>query len=172
MKTENKITNPMRKVFIEKVVISGSGADKELEKERKLLNLISGSRAHILKSKKRIPDFGVSPGMEVGTKVTLRDSKAIELLKVLLGAIDNKLSKKQVSDNHFSFGIEEYIEIPGIEYQRDIGIKGLNVTVVFARAGFRIKDKKIKKGKLPKKQHVSKEEIIRYMEENFKTSFD
>ena len=88
-----------------------------------------------------------------------------------MGAVDNKLKKKQVSDNHFSFGIEEYIEIPGMEYHREIGIKGLNATVVFARPGGRVRLKKIKSGRVPKKQHVKKEEIIKYMEDVFKTQF-
>jgi len=90
-------------------------------------------------------------------------------LRKLLGAIDNNLKKKQISPNHFSFGIKEYIEIPDMEYMREIGIRGLNVTVVFERAGIRIKNKKIKSGKVPKKQYVSEDEIINYMEEKFKT---
>jgi len=31
--------------------------------------------------------------------------------------------------------------------------------------------KKIKKGKIPSKQKISKEEIIKFMEENFQTNF-
>ena len=163
--------NVMRKIFIEKVVLSCGAVDKELEKSRKLLELISGMKAQIIASSKRIPEFGVSPGMQVGTRVTLRKGKAIELLKRLLGAADNTLSRKQISDNHFSFGIKEYIEITGLEYQRDIGIKGLNVTVVLTRSGLRVKRKKIKSGEIPKKQYVSKDEIIKYMGDKFKTNF-
>jgi large subunit ribosomal protein L5 len=70
-----------------------------------------------------------------------------------------------------SFGIHEYIEIPGVEYQREIGIRGLNVTISFARPGFRTKRKKIKYSKLPKKQNITEEEIINYMGDNFKTKF-
>ena len=159
----------MRKVKIEKILLSASEKDKELEKSRKLLEMLSGMKAQIIASKKRIPDFGVRPGLEVGTRVTIRGEKAIELLKKFLGAIENTIKEKQISSNHFSFGIPEYIEIPGTEYQRDIGIRGLNVTVVFSRAGLRIKNKKIKSGNLPKKQHVSEKEIMEYMKENFGT---
>lgn len=179
MKTEKKAplvkkerkNNPMRSIFIEKVVLSAGAVGDDLVKAKKLLELISSNKAQVIASRKRIPDFGVRPGLEVGTRVTLRDKAAIDLLKRLLGSIDNKLKSKQVTDNHFSFGIEEYIEIPGMEYHRDIGIRGLNVTVVFARAGQRVKLKKMKTGKLPKKQYISKEEIINYMGEVFKTSF-
>jgi len=163
--------NIMRNIKIEKVILSGGAVDKDLEKEKKLLEIVSGKKAQKLVSVKRIPEFNVRPGLEVGTRVTLRGKDATELLKRLLTAIDNTLRKKQVSENHFSFGIKEYIEIPGIEYQRDIGIRGFNVTVVFARAGLRVKRKKIKMGKVPRKQFVSKDEIIKYMEDVFKTKF-
>jgi large subunit ribosomal protein L5 len=163
--------NKMRNISIEKVLISCSGKAEELEKSRKLLELLSKMKPQVIASRRRIPDFGVRPGLEVGTRATLRGEKALELLKNLLGSVDNTLSKKSVSDNHFSFGIQEYIEIPGIEYQRDIGTRGLTVTVVFSRPGLRVKRKKIKSGNIPKKQHVLKQEIIKFMEENFQTTF-
>ena len=89
----------------------------------------------------------------------------------MLAAIDNNLKRKQISENNFSFGIKEYIEIPNTEYQRDIGILGLDVTVVFKRNGRRIRLKKIKRGKIPKRQKITKKEIIKFMEENFQTKF-
>lgn len=163
--------NPMRTIRIEKVVLSSGATGDNLTKAKKLLELISAKKAQIIESQKRIPDFGVRPGLEVGTRVTLRGNEAIEILKRLLGAIDNIIKKKQVSENHFSFGIKEYIEIPGMKYQRDVGIRGLNITVVFLRPGFRVKRKKIKSGHVADKQYVAKEEIIKFMEDEFKTNF-
>ena len=171
MKSEVKLENPMRKIKIEKVLLSAGATGDDLAKARKLLELVSGRKAQIMTSSKRIPEFDVRPGLEVGARVTLRGVEAIDLLKRLLSAIDNELKKKQLADNHFSFGIKEYIEIPGIEYQRDLGIRGFNITVVFMRRGVRVKLKKIKRGKLPKKQIVSKNEIEDYMGEVFKTKF-
>ena len=133
--------------------------------------MISKKKAQVLTSAKRIPDFGVRPGLEVGTRVTLRNQEALDVLKQLLGALNNTLYESQVSDNHFSFGIKEYIEIPDIEYQREIGIRGLNITVVFARKGLRVKRKKIKQGHVAKKQSISVEEITKFMEANFQTTF-
>ncbi|MAG23991.1 50S ribosomal protein L5 [Candidatus Pacearchaeota archaeon] len=163
--------NSMRKIKIEKVLLSAGSVSEDLQKAKKLLELISGKKAQLISSTKRIPDFNVRPGLEVGTRVTLRGPKALEVLKQLLGGVGNTLYEDQVSENHFSFGIKEYIEIPGIEYQRELGIRGFNITVVFARPGIRVKRKKIKTGKFPKKQHISQEEILKYMEENFQTSF-
>jgi len=163
--------NPMRTVRIEKVILSASAVAESLAKSKKLIEIISGMKAKVVASRKRIPAFDVRPGLEVGVCVTVRDKAAMELLARLLGAVDNKINKKSVSENHFSFGIEEYIEIPGMEYQRDIGVRGLNVTADFARAGLRVKRKKIKGSNVPKRQHVSASEIIKFMEAQFKTAF-
>ena len=94
-----------------------------------------------------------------------------QFLKRLLVSVDNTLKRKQISENNFSFGIKEYIEIPGAEYQRDIGIIGLDVTVVFKRSGRRVGLRKIKRGKVSKKQTITREEIIKFMEDNFQTKF-
>ncbi|MEK6842449.1 MAG: 50S ribosomal protein L5 [Nanoarchaeota archaeon] len=162
--------NIMRKIRIEKVVLSVGGTGEELEKGFKLLQFLTGRKPAKMKSSKRIPALGVRPGLEVGAVVTIRKNPE-DFLKRMLVAIDNTLKEKQISENNFSFGLKEYIEIPGVEYQRDIGIKGLDVTVVFKRAGRRTRIKKIGKGKVPKRQTISREEIIKFMEENFKTKF-
>ena len=167
-----KAIYPMRKIKIEKIILNCGATGPDLEKSRKLLEILSGKKAQKIASTKRIPDFGVRPGLEVGTRITLRGEEALVLLKRLLGAVGNTIDEDSVAPNGFSFGIKEYIEIPGIEYQRDIGIRGLNVAVSFIRPGVRVKRKKIKAGKLPKKQHVSPEEIIVYMKENFNTEIE
>lgn len=166
----NQKQNPMREIKIEKIVLSIGGTADNLEKGVKLLKILTGRKPAKMKTHKRIPTLGVRPKLEVGAVVTIRKEKE-RLLERLLKAINNKIKKKQISENNFSFGIDEYIEIPGIEYQREIGIIGLDVTVVFKRAGRRVKLKKIKRGKIPKKQMISKEEIIKFMEEKFKTEF-
>jgi large subunit ribosomal protein L5 len=112
----------------------------------------------------------VRPGLEIGAVITIRKNPE-EILKKTLAVMDNTLNKKQIAENNFSFGIKEYIEIPGVEYQRDIGIIGLDVTVCFRRNGRRVRLRKIKKGKIPKRHRISKEEIIKFMEENFQTKF-
>ena len=162
--------NIMRRIRIEKVVLSVGGTADELEKGAKLLKILTGKNPAKMKSHKRIPALGVRPGLEIGAVVTLRKGME-EMLKRCLATLDNTLRKKQVSENCFSFGVKEYIEMPGVEYHRDIGIRGFDVTVVFKRSGRRVKLRKIKMGKVSKKQHISKEEIIKFMEENFDTKF-
>jgi len=162
--------NIMREIKIEKIVLNIGGIGDNLEKGFKLLEILTGKKPAKTKSKKRIPSLGVRPGLEVGTVVTIRKNPE-EFLKKMLITIGNTLKKKQIGNNNFSFGIKEYIEIPGAEYQRDIGIIGFDVTVVFKRAGKRVGLKKIKKGKIPKRQIIPKEEIIKFMEEKFQTTF-
>ena len=165
-----KTENPTRKVKIEKVVLSIGGTAEQLEKGVKLLAMITGRKPAKMKSNKRIPTFGVRPKLEVGTVVTVRKDTT-EFLKRMLTAIENKLKRKQISENNFSFGIKEYIEIPGMEYQRDLGVIGLDVTIVFKRMGRKVSQRKIKRGKIPARQRISREEIIKFMEDNFQTEF-
>ena len=165
--------NPMRKMKLEKIVLSCGATGPDLEKAKKLLEILTERKAQITHSgpSTRIPNFNVKPDMPLGASVTLRGREAVDILKRMLVAIDNKLRKKQIAKNGFSFGIHEYIEIPGIEYKREIGIRGLNVTASFIRAGVRVKRKKIKAGRMPQRQYVQPAEIMTFMKENFKTEF-
>ena len=162
--------NAMREIKIEKLILNIGGTGDNLEKGFKLLGIISGRKPMKRKSKKRIPSFGIRPGMEVGCIVTIRKNPE-ELIDRLLQSRDRKMKKKSVAVNHLTFGIKEYIEVPGMEYQRDIGIIGLEATAVFVRKGRRIANRKLKKAHIPKRQDVSKEEIIKFMEQKFKVEF-
>ena len=166
--------NVMRKIKIEKITLNcGAGVEpRKLEKSEKLLGIISGGKVLRTRSKKRIPAFGIRINQEIGCKVTLRKKKAEELLKRLLEPIENKLSKSQISQGYFAFGIKEYIEIPGMTYQRDIGIIGLEECVTLMRAGKRVSEKKIKKGRVGQNQRITKEETIKFMEDKFKTKIE
>ncbi len=161
--------NPMQQIEIEKMVLNCGGIEDKFEKSVKLLEMITKRKVNIRKSHKRIPTFNISPGKKSGCRVTIRDkNEIITLLKRFFAAIDNKISKKQVAENHFALGIKEYIEIPGLEYNREIGILGFEIDVSFKRKGKRVKLRKIKKGKYPKRQAVTKEEIIEFLKKNLK----
>jgi large subunit ribosomal protein L5 len=160
--------NKMKQIKLEKVILNVGGTGDKLEKGFKLINIISGKKPIKIKATRRIPTWGVRPGLEVGTKVTLRGEDAKKMLDKLLPAINNTLKAKQIKTNFLSFGIHEYIEIPGVEYIREVGIMGFEVTAVFVRAGKRIERKKVKKGKA-RRMDIASEEIEEYMEKNFKT---
>ena len=166
-KMKNK--NPMQEIEIEKMVLHCGGTEDKLEKSIKLLEMITGSnKIYVIKSTRRIPTFGISPGKKSGAKITIRNqSKIKELLERFFVSMDNELPKKQITTNQVCFGIPEYIEVPGLEYNRDIGITGFEVMLVFKRKGKSVKMRKIKRGKYPKRQGVSKDEIVNYMENKF-----
>ncbi len=161
--------NKMHELEIEKMVLNCGGIEDKLERSIKLLETITKRKIQVVKSTKRIPDFGISPGKKSGCKVTIRDrNEIITLLKRFFAALDNTIKSKQIVNNHFSFGIREYIEIPGLEYNRDIGILGFEADLSFSRKGKRVKLRKIKQGKYPKRQDVTKEEILNFLKKNFK----
>ncbi|MDD5087108.1 MAG: 50S ribosomal protein L5 [Candidatus Nanoarchaeia archaeon] len=162
--------NQSRNIRIEKVTLNiGAGKDQaKLEKGVKLLEKITGIKPVTTITKKRIPGWGLRPGLPIGCKVTLRKDIASETLKRLLNAKENVLQENQFDDNgSIAFGIEEYIDIPNVNYDPEIGIIGLEVCVTLERNGFRIKRRRIKKTKVPKKHVITKQEAIDFMKKEF-----
>jgi|SRR3989344_2795937 len=161
--------NSMKEIRIEKVTLNiGIGeAGNKLEKAMKLLQTLTDQKPVPTVTKKRIPTWGVRPGMTIGVKVTVRKNKD-DIAGKMLKAVGNKLSLKKIGNGEFSFGIPEYIEIPGAKYDMDIGIIGLGVMITLERKGFRIKKRMIKKGKIPKRHLITKEETVDFL----KTKFD
>ena len=162
--------NPMRQIRIEKITLNiGAGKEQtKLEKGMKLLKNITGIDPIQTITNKRIPGWGLRPGLPIGCKITLRNDNAKEILKRLLEAKDNKLKPTQFDDQgNLAFGIPEYIDIPGVKYDPEIGVIGLEICVTLERPGFRIKKRKIQKRKIPPKHIIKKEEAIEFMEKNF-----
>ncbi len=158
--------NPMREVRLEKVTINmGAGeAGPKLEKCKSLLESILGKKVVITRTHKRTT-FGMAKNRPIGVKVTLRGDEAFEWLKKFLQAVENRLKESQFSDGNFSFGVKEYIHIPGVKYNPEIGILGMDVCVTLERPGFRIKRRKIRRKKIGKKHRISKEETIKWAKE-------
>ena len=163
-------SNIMRTIRLEKVTLNcGTGTDPpKLERAYKLLSVITGKKPVRIRTVKRIPAFNLRPGLQIGCKVTIRE-KHMELLKRLLDAVGNKLKLKQICPGYFAFGIKEYIEIPGMAYNRDVGIMGLEVCVTLTRPGKKVMKKRIKRGKIPKRHYITKEETISWLKQNFNT---
>jgi len=162
--------NPMRKPRIEKVVVNiGVGESGEkLVKAEKLLQDLTESKAVRTASKHKIPSWNLKKGDPIGCKVTLRGAKAEDFLKKGLQAKENKL-RDSCFDNYgnISFGITEYIDLPGTKYDPDIGVFGMSINVRLERPGYRISRRRLKKVKIPAKNLISKEESIEFMHEKF-----
>ena len=90
------------------------------------------------------------------------------MLKRLLDAKDFRLQESQFDDNgNISFGIHEYIDIPGAKYDPKIGIMGLQACITLERPGFRIKRRKVFCKRLPKRQRITRKEAIDFMAKSF-----
>jgi large subunit ribosomal protein L5 len=162
--------NPMKKPFLEKIVLNigmGSGGE-ELEKASTVLETISGMKAVKTISKKNVKEFNLRKGRPIGTKVTVRGEEAGKLLKRLLIVNNNKILRKSFDNfGNFGFGITEHITIPGVEYDNVIGIFGLDVIGRIVRPGMRVKYRKKQKAKVPKHHYVSKNEAQYFLKSNY-----
>ncbi|MEK6922397.1 MAG: 50S ribosomal protein L5 [Nanoarchaeota archaeon] len=162
--------NNMRDVYVEKVTLNiGTGGPGEsLDKAIRLLNNITNAKPVPTKTNRRIPAWDIRPGLQIGCKVTLRKKKAHELLLRLFTAKGNKLQEKNFDDaGNVSFGILEYLDIPGVEYDMQIGIIGLEAAVTLARPGFRIKNRRIAPRRISKKVRINKEESIKFIRDKY-----
>ena len=162
--------NNMRKIKIEKITLNiGTGMPGEkLDKAVKLLQKMTEMTYVITKTKKRIPTWGIRPGLEIGCKVTVRGKKAYTILKNMLAALNNTISSSKFdSTGNLSFGVNEYINIPTVEYDPVIGIIGIEIAVTLARPGFRIRRRVIKNRTIPKSHFITKDEAIEFIKSNF-----
>lgn len=156
----------MQNVLIEKVVVNmGIGADSEkMKRGEKIIRLITGKKPVKTKGTKRIPAWGVRPGLELGLKVTLRNKDAEEFLKQAFSAKENKIKEKSIDETgNFGFGIKEHIDLPSIKYDPKLGILGFDVLVSLKKKGYRVKSRKIKQTRIGKKQRVTKDDTKEFI---------
>ncbi|MBI4014530.1 MAG: 50S ribosomal protein L5 [Candidatus Aenigmarchaeota archaeon] len=153
-------------VRIEKIVCNvGCGTHTPVENAKKVLDSLSGRKSIIIKTIKR-NTFGVPKNKPIGCKVTVRKGSEA-FLKRMLEAVEGKL-KQSSFDNHgnFAFGVKEYIDIPGMEYDPKIGIIGMDVCVALERPGYAVKRRR-HPDKIGKKHVITKEEAIKFVKEKF-----
>jgi large subunit ribosomal protein L5 len=167
--------NIMRNIGIEKVTLNiGAGKNPEkLDKGVKLIATISGKKPIKTITNKRIPAWGLRPALPIGCKVTLRKSAAVELLKRLVEGVEKKLKDSQFdNEGNISFGITEYINVPGVKYDPDIGLMGFQVCITLQRKGFRVKRRKLLTKKIAKSHKITKPEAIQFMKDNYQVSVE
>lgn len=155
----------MRKIRIAKITLNvGAGKNEDLLKRGlKLLHKITSINPVKTVTQKRIPGWGLRPGLAIGTKVTVRNDTE-KLLRRLLAAKDNRLAVRNFdAQGNFSFGIPEYIDIEGLDYDPELKIMGLEVAVTLERSGFRVAKRKQKPTSVGKKHLITREEAIEFV---------
>ena len=160
----------MRDVYVDKVVVHmgvGEAGDK-LVKAENIMKTITRQTPIRSIAKKTQPAFSVRKGMPIGCKVTLRGKPATDFLATSLKIVNQTLFESQLDKSgNFSFGIEEHTDFPGMSYDPQIGIFGMDVNVVLERNGIRITRRRMQQKKLPEKQRVKKEDAIAFLKKEF-----
>jgi large subunit ribosomal protein L5 len=158
----------MREPQVEKVVVHmgvGEGGRKLADAEE-ILEDVTGQESVRTQAKSTMPDFGIRQGDPIGAKVTLRADDAREFLETALSLAD--LSASQFDDNgNFSFGVEEHTEFPSQEYDPNVGIYGLDVTVNLVRPGYRVTKRNKVTRQIPSSHRLTVEDAVTFLEANF-----
>ncbi len=163
--------NPMLKPRISKVVVNvslGHGGER-LVKVAGVLEEITGQKPKFRKAKRTIRDFGIRRGENIAVAVTLRGEKALDFLRRAFEAVGNRLKFKSFDDfGNVSFGIQEHINIPGVKYDPEIGVFGMDVCITIERPGYRSARRRVKRAsRIPRRHRVTKEEAAALLVEEF-----
>jgi len=162
--------NPMRELYVEKVTVNiGVGeAGERLAKAQKVLEAVTGQKSVQTISKNVNRDLGIRVGMPLGCKVTLRGEAAEEFIRRALPIREMRVySYSFDKEGNMSFGISDYTDFEGMKYDPEIGIFGMDVSVVLRRTGNRITQRALLKRKTPKGHRVDRDEAIQYMKERY-----
>lgn len=162
------MSEEMKQIEIAKVVVNiGAGeVGQEVETAYQLLEKLTDKQPVRTESEDEAQTFGLRSGLNIGAKVTLRGDEAREFLEKILPAADNQISSNAFDGNgNFSFGISEYIDVPGVDYDSDIGMRGFEVAVTLERPGYRVKKRDHKPSALGQDHIVSDQEAEEFVEE-------
>jgi len=162
--------NAMRELHVDKVTINiGVGeAGERLAKAQKVLDMVTGQKSVQTISKNVNRDLGIRVGMPLGCKVTLRGEAAEDFLRKALSIREHRIYSYSFDmEGNMSFGISDYTDFEGMKYDPEIGIFGMDVSVVLRRPGNRISTRALLKRKAPKSHRVDRDEGIQYMKDKF-----
>ena len=163
--------NVMTATRVTKVTINigvGEGGNR-LQTAERVLEVLTGATPVRTLSKKTNRDLGTREGAPIGCKVTIRNQNQIQsFLKDAFWVRENTLPAWNFdSQGNLSFGVRDYTDFPGQKYDPDIGIFGMDITVVLERPGHRVSRRRRAKSKVGMKHRVSADEARAWFVENF-----
>lgn len=162
--------NPMRIPTVEKVIVHmGVGeSGQHLVNAENILRSITGQEVVRCFAKRTLPAFSIKKNEPIGCKVTLRGQKAQEFLETSFGIVEKTLNRSQFDSlGNVSFGIEEHTDFPGMKYDPNIGVFGMDVTVVLKRPGERVCKRRIATRKIPTDHRVTVDDAIAFLNESY-----
>ena len=160
----------MRDLHVEKVVVNiGVGeAGERLVKAEKVLEMVTGQKPVETISKTVNRDLGIRQGMPLGCKVTLRGEAAEEFIERALPIREMRVPEYSFDpEGNMSFGITDYTDFDGMKYDPEIGIFGMDISVVLRRPGNRITQRALLRRRVPKSHRVCRDEAIQFMKDKF-----
>lgn len=161
--------NEMQQIRIEKITVNkgvGEVGDR-VDKAVNLLEQMTGNQAVKTESGRAAQGFGLRGGLNIGAKVTLRGDDAAEFLEKVFEANDNELAASAFdAQGNFSLGVAEYIDMPNMRYDPDIGMEGFDVAVTLERPGYRVMKRK-EGGEMGGDHRISPEEAQEFVRERF-----
>jgi len=158
-------SNPMLKPKIAKVTVNiGVGESGErLQKAAKVLKELTGQEPSTRYARRTIKEFGIRKGEPIAVVVTLRGRRARDFLEKALEAVGRRIKASSFDDyGNVSFGIKEHIMLPGIKYDPNVGVFGMDVAVTLERPGFRVMRRHQRRSRIPRRHRVSKLEAITF----------
>ncbi len=162
--------NVMLEPRIDKVVVHvGVGeSGQRLVNAETIMKAITHQQPVRSMAKKTLPTFNIKKNEPIGAKLTLRGKAAEDFLVLAFKAAGNSLRKSQFDEQgNFSFGIEEHTDFPGMRYDPEIGIFGMDVSVALKRAGYRIARRRVAQKKLPGRQRLGKGDTVEFVKKKF-----
>ena len=160
----------MRDLHVEKVVVNiGVGeAGERLVKAEKVLEMVTGQKPVETISKTVNRDLGIRQGMPLGCKVTLRGQVAEDFVKKALVIREMRVPVYSFDqEGNMSFGISDYTDFEGMKYDPEIGIFGMDISVVLRRPGNRVTQRALLRRRIPKSHRVCRDEAIQFMKDKF-----
>ncbi|WP_018259118.1 50S ribosomal protein L5 [Halomicrobium katesii] len=158
----------MREPRVEKVVVHmgvGQGG-RELQEGEEILAEIAGQQPVRTVAQNTVGEFEIRQGDPIGAKVTLRADDAQKFLETALPLTE--LSVSQFDDTgNFSFGVAEHTDFPSQEYDPQIGIYGLDVTVNLVRPGYRVAKRDKASRSIPSSHRLDADDAAAYVESTF-----
>ena len=141
LKTELGLDNVMQVPRVTKIVINMGIGDalkdaKLIEGATKDLATITGQRPLVTKARKSIANFKLREGQAIGAKVTLRGDRMWEFLDRLLSIALPRirdfrgLPTKMDGSGNYTFGVNEQLIFPEVEYDKVVKVRGMDITIV------------------------------------------
>jgi len=162
--------NRMQRPLIEKVVlnISVGQSGEPLQQAMRILKDLTGQTPSQRLAKRSIRDWGIHRREPIACLVTLRNEAAMAFVKRAFDAIGHRLPRSSFDSNgNFAFGISKHIDLPGVRYDPDLGIVGMDVSVAMGKPGYRVKRRRLAKARVGMKQKLTRDEAVEYIRDAF-----